>query len=174
MHYSTRLSLPVPAHRAWSLLADVHNWPSWTPTVESVSGNPVSGNPVSGNPVSGNPVSGNPVSGNSVGSSALEVGAVVHIKQPGRRIASYTVDLVEPGQRFRWGSDRLGVRQSADHVVTATGGSTCTVELSFTMEGPLGGPVGRLGASRIRSMVDTEAASLRTALTSETAQGGAA
>ncbi|HEX3791599.1 MAG TPA: SRPBCC family protein [Pseudonocardiaceae bacterium] len=169
MHYSTRLSLPVPAHRAWSLLADVHNWPSWTPTVESVSGNPVSGNPVSGNPVSGNPVSGN-----SVGSSALEVGAVVHIKQPGRRIASYTVDLVEPGQRFRWGSDRLGVRQSADHVVTATGGSTCTVELSFTMEGPLGGPVGRLGASRIRSMVDTEAASLRTALTSETAQGGAA
>jgi hypothetical protein len=143
MHYSTRISLPVPAHRAWLVLADVRNWPSWTPTVDSVSGD------------------------------TLEVGAVMRIEQPGRRVAAYTIDLLEPGRRFRWGSDRLGVRQSADHIVTPVGDTACTVELSFTMDGPLGAPISRLGAARIRSMVNTEAASLRTALTTEPAGEGA-
>jgi hypothetical protein len=136
MRYTTQISLPVPARSAWSVLADVWNWPSWTPTVESVTGD------------------------------SLEVGALLRVKQPGRRVAGYTVDLVEPGRRFRWGSDRFGVRQSADHVVVATGDAACSVELGFTMDGPLGSLIGRLGAARIRSMVDTEAASLRTALTS--------
>lgn len=134
MHYATRISLDVPADRAWSVLADVYRWPSWTSTVESITGD------------------------------ALAAGAVIRIKQPGRGVATYTVDLLEAGRRFRWGSDRLGIRQSADHVITPAGDAACTVELSFTMDGPLGSPIGRLGAAKIRSMVDTEAASLRAAV----------
>ncbi|GAA5162474.1 hypothetical protein GCM10023321_48120 [Pseudonocardia eucalypti] len=134
MHHATRITLDVPADRAWSVLADVHHWPSWTPTVESITGD------------------------------QLATGAVLRIKQPGRGVATYTVDLLETGRRFRWGSNRLGVRQSADHIITPAGDAACTVELSFTMDGPLGSPLGRLGAAKIRSMVDTEAASLRAAV----------
>jgi hypothetical protein len=35
------------------------------------------------------------------------------------------------------------------------------VELTFAMEGPLGGLLGALGAGKIRQMVDTEANALR-------------
>ncbi|WP_166462911.1 SRPBCC family protein [Amycolatopsis acidicola] len=139
MHYTTSFSLPVAATAVWELLTDVRQWPGWTPTVESVH-------------------AAGPIT---------EAGQNVTLKQPGRNPVRYTVDVFEPGHRFRWGSARGGVRQAADHVITPEGPRSCTVRLSFTMTGPVGGLLGRLGAGKIKSMVDEEAAALSRRLTGE-------
>ena len=144
MEYRVELPLNVPAERAWAQLADLPSWPRWTPTVESIDS----------------------------ATARPEVGTAVTIKQPGRSPAHYRIDLVEDGRRFRWGSNRGGVRQAADHVVQPTSTTACTVILTFTMDGPLGRVLGALGASKIRSMVDTEARALSAAVTPEQTTAG--
>lgn len=136
MQYMTTRHVPVAAERAWAILADVRRWPDWTPTVTAVT----------------------------APSEALTHGQRVTITQPGRRPVHYTVEHLEPGHRFRWGSDHAGVRQWAEHRVTPDGDQRCTVELTFAMTGPLGTVVGLLGAGKIRKMVDAEAAALTTRL----------
>lgn len=136
MRYHTTVAIPVPAARAWQALAAIPDWPNWTPTVTAIA------------------VDGAP-------GAAPEVGWAVTIKQPGRGAVEYRIDVVEPGRRFRWGNAKFGVRQSADHVVVPDGEQACTVELTFAMEGPLGGLLGALGAGKIRQMVDAEANALR-------------
>lgn len=137
MKYCRTVELAVPADRAWDALSDLHRWPEWTSTVERVDTEP----------------------------GPVHEGQTVAIKQPGRKLARYTVDVVEKGSRFRWGSSRSGIRQVADHVITATGPGSCSVALTFVMNGPLGAPLGALGAAKIRDMVDTEATSLVSWLT---------
>lgn len=132
MKYSKTVELPVPAAQAWKTLSDVSRWADWTPTVERIDTEP----------------------------GPVHEGQAVAIKQPGRKIAHYTIDVVDAGSRFRWGSSRGGVRQAAEHVVTSAGASSCRVELTFTMAGPLGAVLGVLGAAKIRGMVDAEAAAL--------------
>ena len=144
MEYRVELPLNVPADRAWAQLADLPSWPQWTPTVESLDSE----------------------------TAQPQVGTAVTIKQPGRSPARYRIDLVEDGRRFRWGSNRGGVRQAADHLVQPTSASTCTVTLTFTMSGPLGSLLGALGAGKIRSMVDTEAEALSAAVTPEQTSAG--
>jgi Polyketide cyclase / dehydrase and lipid transport len=139
MEYRAEISLDVAAGRVWHQLAALRSWPDWTPTVESIE----------------------------TDVDHPQVGAAVAIKQPGRSLAHYRIDLVEDGRRFRWGSNRGGVRQSADHVVKPTGDATCDVTLSFAMSGPLGGLLGALAAGKIRHMVDAEANALRTAVAPE-------
>ena len=136
MKYSTTLDLRVPAERAWKVLSDIRHWPEWTSTVESIDTEP----------------------------GPVHVGQAVAVKQPGRRVAHYQIDLVETGSRFRWGSNKGGVRQAADHRVTPTGPNSCRVMLTFGMSGPLGVVLGALGASKIRSMVDGEAGALASRL----------
>jgi hypothetical protein len=133
VEYTTTISLAAPAGRAWSTLANLRRWPDWTPTVESID--------------------------TSIDEPV--VGQRVAIKQPGRRVAHYTIEEVNVGSRFRWGSHRGGVRQWADHVVTPRGPDACIVQLTFAMTGPVGSLLARLGAGKIRSMVDTEATSLK-------------
>lgn len=133
MEYHTTLALPVPAAEAWDVLASLPSWPRWASTVESIEAE----------------------------TPRPQIGSTVAIKQPGRALAHYRIDVVEDGRRFRWRSDRGGVRQLADHVVEPTGEDSCTVTLTFTMAGPLGAVLGALGARKIRDMVDAEAAGLR-------------
>ncbi|GAA3525169.1 hypothetical protein GCM10022222_04960 [Amycolatopsis ultiminotia] len=137
MEYRVEIPLPVEAGRAWEVLSALPSWPAWTPTVESIE----------------------------TESDRPFPGAVVLIKQPGRSRVRYLVDLVEPGRRFRWVSDRGGVRQAADHVVAPAGAGSCTVALSFAMTGPVGAVLGVLGAGKIRDLVNAEAAALRAVLT---------
>ena len=137
MEYRVRLALDVPAERAWEQLADLPSWPQWTPTVESLASE----------------------------SERPQLGAAVTIKQPGRSPARYVIDVVDEGRRFRWGSNRGGVRQAADHLVQPVTDTTCTVTLTFAMGGALGRVLGALGASKIRGMVDAEADALTAAVT---------
>jgi carbon monoxide dehydrogenase subunit G len=139
MEYRTSISAAASADQAWAVLANLAEWPNWTPTVESIA----------------------------TDRPGPEVGQVVAVKQPGRRLAHYTIDVVEPGRRFRWGSSGSGVTQLADHVIIADGADSCTIELSFSMTGPIGGVMGRLGAAKAKRMVDAEAAGLRKRLAAE-------
>lgn len=134
MRYATNVRVDAPPAAVWAVLADVGGWPQWTPTVTAVE----------------------------TGGAGLAVGTTVTVSQPGRRPTAYTVDTLEPGRRFRWSRIAGGVRQWADHVVRPLPGSEgCEVDLTFAMEGPVGGMLGRLGAATIRRMVDTEASSLK-------------
>lgn len=131
VQYTTTLQLQVPAQRAWGVLVDVRRWPDWTPTVTAVDA-----------------------------PAELQTGQNITITQPGRRPVLYNVERLEFGRQFRWGSNRGGVRQWANHLITPDGEQACIVELTFAMTGLLGAVLGRLGASKIRAMVDAEAAAL--------------
>jgi uncharacterized membrane protein len=136
MRYETNMRVEAPAGTVWAVLADIGSWPSWTPTVTAVAVDAAEG-------------------------ADLAEGQRATLSQPGRRPTSYTVQKVEAGRRFQWGSAGGGVRQWADHVVEPDGADRCSVTLTFAMEGPVGRLIGRLGAGTIRRMVDTESASLK-------------
>lgn len=140
MRYETRVRVDAAAGTVWRLLADVGRWPEWTPTVTSVA-----------------------LRDPRPAGAEVAVGQRAVVKQPGRRATTYTVREVVPGRRFLWGRSSAGVRQSADHVVEPEGAGRCVVTLVFTMEGPVGGLLGRLGAGAIRGAVDGEAAALKAA-----------
>lgn len=133
MIYTVTKSVAAEADLVWQVIANVGGWPEWTPTVTAVT----------------------------PASSTVAEGERYTVKQPGRRPVRYTIEQVEPGRSFRWGDARGGVRQWAEHAVDPAGPGSCTVRLTFAMSGWLGRPIGALASRRIRSMVDTEAESLR-------------
>ena len=90
----------------------------------------------------------------------LRLGHVHLVTQPRRRPTSYTVEDLVDGRSFSWASGNQAMRQQADHEVVLAG-EGCFVTLSFEMSGTLGNLLSNLAASRIRSFVDTEAASLK-------------
>ena len=131
MEYSTTVDLLGARRAGWKVLRDVRRWRSG---------------------------SARRAGGTQPGPAAR--GQTVARKQPGREVAHYEIDVVDAGALFRWGSNQEGVRQAADHLVTPTGANSCRVMLTFAMSGPLGAVLGALGASKIRGMVDAEAAAL--------------
>lgn len=133
MRYEKQTTIAASPAAVWAVLADIGSWPEWTPTFESVE----------------------------VAHERLATGSVVTIKQPGRRRMRYRVSRVQEGRSFCWGRSSGGVTQSADHVLEPTDQDSCRLTLSFTMSGPVGSLLGALGGRTIRSMVDTEAASLK-------------
>ena len=133
MRYRTAVMIEAPAERVWRVLSDVAEWPDWTPTVSEVRAE----------------------------AGGLSVGGVVTVKQPGRRAVDYTVQELVDGQRFQWGREVGGVRQCADHIVTAISAGRCSLTLEFSMEGALGSALGLIGSGKIRRMVNIEAASLK-------------
>lgn len=136
MEHRVEITLQVPAHRVWDVLAALRSWPEWTPTVEWIR----------------------------TDTERPRVGDEVTLKQPGRGPVRYRVYAVDEGRRFLWGNDRPGMRQRADHVITPVTEASCTVMLMFAMTGPLGAVLGVLAGRKIRGMVDAEAAALRTAV----------
>lgn len=138
MKYTSTIVINAPASAVWEVLANVAQWPSWTPTVESVR--------------------------IEVADARLRVGQTVAIKQPKRKVSQYVVEEVADGSSFAWGSRSLGVRQWAGHEVAANGPGSCTVRLTFAFSGWIGSTLGALASGRIREMVDTEATSLKARL----------
>lgn len=132
MKYQTSVAIAAPADEVWEVLSDIRGWPAWTPTVTAVDG---------------------PV-------PPLRVGHVHLVSQPRRRPRSYTVEDLVDGRSFSWTSGNQAMRQQADHEVVPAG-EGCFVTLSFEMTGTLGNLLANLAATRIRALVDTEAASLK-------------
>ena len=76
--------------RVWAILADVENWPTWTPSVSSVT---------------------------RLDAGPLRVGSRVRIKQPRLPVTTWTVTELSAGESFSWVAAGPGFRATASHRV---------------------------------------------------------
>jgi len=89
----------------WSVLANVCQWPDWTPTVERVI---------------------------SSGNGPLGLGSKIWIKQPRLRAAVWTISVWEPNVKFTWISRNPGISITADHTLSPLpDGTQVTLHISF-------------------------------------------
>lgn len=126
----------APVGVVWSVLSDVESWPSWTPTMTSVVRKSGSG---------------------------FSVGSLYEVKQPGLTKAAFTVESIDDGEAFSWTSTAIGVTTRADHVLTSVSDRMTRVQLVLEMEGAIAPLVWLLAGRKVRSFVELEAASLKSA-----------
>lgn len=130
-NWTSRAEIDAPASEVWAVLADVAQWPSWTPTMTSVEPD-----------------------------GPLTIGSKAKVKQPGQRAATYVVTTLAAGRAFTWQATSPGVVLTADHAVEDRGlGSTAT--LGFSIGGLLGPVLRPLLGRKIQGLIDTEVASLK-------------
>lgn len=133
--YETVITVAAPVETVWQVTRDVQTWPQWSPTMDEVT---------------------------CVDHAPIAVGSRVDVRQPRVRPATWVVDHLTEGQRFRWHTRGPGYRLAADHVLDASPGDAGTqVRLSAAVTGPLAWLVWLLGGRTIRSYVDQEAAALK-------------
>ena len=109
--YQEQISVQAPAESVWAVLSDVERWPTWTPSVRTVS---------------------------LLGPKPLQIGSRVRIRQPRLAPMTWTVDRFVPGGSFSWTVHTPGVSGWADHRVDATGDG-CRVTLQIRQTGRLAG-----------------------------------
>lgn len=132
MRYEVTTTVDAPADLVWHAVRDVEKWSEWTPTVTEIRVH---------------------------GGGELRPHSVATVRQPKQPAREWTVTELTD-RSFTWTSKGPGLRFSADHTVRNENGAT-TVELTFSIAGPLA-PVARLLAGKaIRWAIDTEAASLK-------------
>jgi uncharacterized protein YndB with AHSA1/START domain len=131
-----RVTRPVAAdvERAWAVLSDVEQWPSWTRSMSSVTLD-----------------------------GPLEVGAVATIRQPRVPTTAWRVVELEPGRSFAWESDLAGVHTVAHHEVVASAAGTSTLTLTLDQTGTLAGPLRLLAGRMTRRYLTMEADGLAAA-----------
>jgi uncharacterized membrane protein len=114
-----RISIDVAAlpDRVWEVLVDVERWPEWTQSVTSVR---------------------------VLDDGPLAVGSRVEVSQPKIPTGTYTVTVLETGQRFTWEQQQPGSTVVAHHECEPLADGGTRVELTVEMTGMLGGVVGRL------------------------------
>jgi uncharacterized membrane protein len=132
--YETSTTIPAAPDAVWSVLADVVNWPHWTPTVTKVE---------------------------ALDSPRIGMGARFEVHQPELRPAVWAVTRIEDPTRFLWESRMPGFVMVADHVLEPLPGGASRLTLSFAFQGLLGAIVGPLFRKRVESYIAKEAASLR-------------
>jgi uncharacterized membrane protein len=111
---SSSIEINAPASLVWNVLADVEHWPSWTPTITSVT---------------------------KLTPGPLVVGMAARILQPKLPPAVWQVTEIHAGRDFTWVNSRPGVRVIAAHVVEATPNG-CRLTVSIRFAGFLGPLVG--------------------------------
>lgn len=132
MRHEVTTTIDAPTDLVWRAVSDVEKWSDWTPTVTEIRVH---------------------------GGGELRQRSVATVRQPKQPAREWTVTELTD-HSFTWTSKGPGLRFSADHTVTEKDGGT-SVELTFSIAGPLA-PVARLLAGKaIRWAVDTEAASLK-------------
>jgi uncharacterized membrane protein len=131
MRHEVTTTIDAPAELVWDAVRDVEKWSEWTSTVTEIRVH---------------------------GGGELRQGSVATVRQPKQPAREWTVTELT-NRTFTWTSKGPGLRFSADHTVTE--GEQTTVELTFSIAGPLA-PVAKLLAGKaIRWAVNTEAASLK-------------
>jgi uncharacterized protein YndB with AHSA1/START domain len=132
MRHETTVAIEVSPAEVWAVLADVQNWPKWTPTASSIVA----------------------LDGD------LRIGNRYLVKQPGVAAAVWDVVELEPGASFGWATGFAGGRMVAGHWIEPTGtGSAVRLRIDFT--GGFAWLLTPLVAGRIRRLVETEAAALK-------------
>ena len=119
--------------RVWAILADVENWPTWTPSVSSVT---------------------------RLDAGPLRVGSRVRFKQPRLPVTTWTVTELSPGESFTWVAAGPGFRTTASHRVQP-GDPGSVVTLALDQEGLIGRMIGRLISGLTNRYLNMEANGLR-------------
>lgn len=131
--YKVEVDVDAPPDRIWRVMADVPDWPQWTPTVGAVE---------------------------SLTEGPLRVGSRFRLEQPRLPPVIWTVDELEPGRSFSWTSGSRALSSRGYHgIKPAAGGSR--VVLTFTQSGPLAPVSGLVYRKLISRYVQTEADSLK-------------
>lgn len=133
MRHEVTTTIDAPADTVWHTVQDVAKWSEWTPTITEIRLH---------------------------GGGQLTRGSVATVRQPRQPARDWTVTDLVAGRSFTWTSSGPGLRFAADHTVTSDQGRT-TVQLTFTITGPLAPLAKLLAGKAIRWAVDTEAASLK-------------
>jgi hypothetical protein len=128
------IGVEAPAATVWALMADYAAWPSWTDSVDRAEW---------------------------LDEPTMAVGARARVKQPGLPASVWIVTEVIDGRSFTAESSSMGVTSVAGHAIEGPPEGPVTVHLSLSMTGPLAGVVGRLGGSKVRRLVEMEAAGLK-------------
>jgi uncharacterized protein YndB with AHSA1/START domain len=129
-----QISIDVPAGQVWSVFTDVERWPQWTPSVKRVE---------------------------IVVGNAVEVGAVVRMKQPRLPTMRWQVVDVVPGVSWRWVARSPGITTIAGHTLTATSPGSTLVEQSIEHRGPFAWLHGRATRRLTRRFLRLEAEGLK-------------
>jgi len=133
MRVVQRFITPARPEIVWQFLADVENWPEWTPTVVEIK---------------------------SLSNTGMTVGARYRVVQPKLRPAVYEVTEYVPNQTFTWVQRLPGGSMIGGHRLYSRDSGT-EVELSFTTEGLFANIVGKMFSKLISDYVATEAKSLK-------------
>lgn len=133
MKHEVTATIDAPADLVWRTVQDVEKWSDWTPTINEIRVH---------------------------GGGDIKEGTVATVRQPKQPAREWTVTELVDGRSFRWTARSAGLRFAADHIVTTANGKT-TVELTFSLAGPLAPFAGLMAGKAIRMAVDTEAASLK-------------
>jgi uncharacterized protein YndB with AHSA1/START domain len=119
--------------RVWEVLVDVENWPSWTPSVTSIT---------------------------RLDEGPLRVGSRVRIKQPRLPAVTWTVTELSPGASFTWIATGPGFRTTASHRIH-TGEPGSVVTLLLEQNGLVGQLIGRLTVGLTNRYLTMEGNGLR-------------
>jgi len=123
------VTVEAPPEAVWAVLVDVESWPQVTASMDSVE---------------------------RLDAGPLRVGSRARIRQPKLPTAVWTVtELTEP-ERFTWVATGPGVRTTAMHEVSGSGG-TSRLRLELTQAGPLGSALGRLARGLVERYLSLEA-----------------
>lgn len=133
--YEVSVDIAARASRVWSVLTDVEEMPSWTPSMVSVSLDPP---------------------------GALALGSQALILQPKLSEATWTVTELTPGESFTWVTRGAGITTTASHLLEGRQGGVI-VHLSVRFSGP-GSLVAGLAAGKLtESYLHMEANGLKAA-----------
>lgn len=132
MKTTTTVRIDAPVADVWAVLADLAQWPDWTPTMDRVEPGP----------------------------GELRSGLPVKVVQPFRKPVQYVVDAVRPGRAFSWERRAFGMREWAGHTISPRDGGS-EVALTFLLTGPIGRLAGVMMRSKLSRMVDQEAQGLK-------------
>ena len=128
----TRILIDASPFEVWNVLADIRNWPTWAPTVTSVT----------------------------TTATDLVVGATAELMQPKVPTAIWTVTSVEPERGFTWSSRSNGVVTTAEHELHPRDSGT-EVVLRITHTGAMAFMARLFGAQMTRSYLKQEAEGLK-------------
>ena len=145
MRVQHALEIEASIERLWELTVAVEDWPTFTPTVSSVT---------------------------RLDDGPLQVGSRARLKQPGQPARVWTVTELEPQRCFAWSTRLLGSTVTGIHELSAAGSHTKN-SLIVEVTGWTSGLVGTLLRNSIAKAIAKENEGFKTAAESPRDRGDA-
>ena len=134
MRYERAVEIDATPEKVWSVLADVKDWPSWTPSVRQVE---------------------------PLDDSDVKVGSRFRVTQPMLKPSVWEITKLEPQRSFSWSTGVMGIVIDADHDIDSDRPDGVTVTLRLSQRGPMAWLASLLFGGRTRRYVQLEANGLK-------------